>query len=265
MSESFNGYHVWLGIPPGEQPPNHYRLLGIALFETDLDVIDHAADRQMAHVRTFQSGRNAGLSQQILNELAAARVCLLNPERKTEYDAQLRTKVGPSKVTPVPVGKALPVAQAVAAPVAAPVAGSMPRVAPLAPADELDDIEVDLDSVVQRPRRAVIDDDDDLLPGPRRAPVPTIQVRTTGGRLVDRDARLMRAIVYILTGVAILVVILVLYGMIQRMVGTPNFREWFTAPQTTSPGDEGTSRVPELPAPSAPAPRPPAGAAAPSS
>ena len=23
-------YHVWLGIPPEEQPPNHYRLLGIA-------------------------------------------------------------------------------------------------------------------------------------------------------------------------------------------------------------------------------------------
>ena len=79
MSESFNAYHVWLGIPPQEQPPNHYRLLGIALFERDLDVIDHAADRQMAHVRTFQSGRNAALSQQLLNELAAARICLLNP------------------------------------------------------------------------------------------------------------------------------------------------------------------------------------------
>jgi hypothetical protein len=26
----FDPYHVWLGIPPHEQPPNHYRLLGIA-------------------------------------------------------------------------------------------------------------------------------------------------------------------------------------------------------------------------------------------
>src|SRR6476620_8149382 len=113
MSESFNGYHVWLGIPVNEQPPNHYRLLGIAIFETDLDVIDHAADRQMAHVRTFQSGRHQALSQQILNELANARLCLLNAPRKAEYDEQLRTKMGSlPKAAAVVVGKALPVAQA---------------------------------------------------------------------------------------------------------------------------------------------------------
>ena len=93
MSEPFNGYHVWLGIPPNEQPANHYRLLGITPFETDLDVIDHAADRQMAHVRTFQSGRNAALSQQMHNELAAARVCLLNPQRKSDYDQELSAKL----------------------------------------------------------------------------------------------------------------------------------------------------------------------------
>ena len=93
MSDTFNGYHVWLGIPANEQPPNHYRLLGIAVFETDLDVIDHASDRQMAHVRTFQSGRHQALSQQILNELANARLCLLNAPRKAEYDEQLRGKL----------------------------------------------------------------------------------------------------------------------------------------------------------------------------
>jgi hypothetical protein len=131
MSDSFNGYHVWLGIPPSEQPPNHYRLLGIAIFETDLDVIDHAADRQMAHVRTFQSGRNGGLSQRILNELAAARVCLLNAQRKVEYDDDLRAKLSsissvasvvPTAVAPmaVPVGVAVPMAQpAIATPVLA--------------------------------------------------------------------------------------------------------------------------------------------------
>ena len=86
MPDTFNGYHVWLGIPPTELPTNHYRLLGIALFESDPDVIDHAADRQMAHVRTFQSGRHAALSQQILNELATARVCLLNTAKKAAYD-----------------------------------------------------------------------------------------------------------------------------------------------------------------------------------
>ena len=27
MADDFNPYHVWLGIPPEEQPANHYRLL----------------------------------------------------------------------------------------------------------------------------------------------------------------------------------------------------------------------------------------------
>jgi hypothetical protein len=120
MSDTFNGYHVWLGIPANEQPPNHYRLLGIAVFETDLDVIDHAADRQMAHVRTFQSGRHQALSQQILNELANARLCLLSPQRKAEYDEQLRARLGSvPKASPVLMGKPLPVAQA-AVPVSPP-------------------------------------------------------------------------------------------------------------------------------------------------
>ena len=28
LQEKFDPYHIWLGIPPEEQPPNHYRLLG---------------------------------------------------------------------------------------------------------------------------------------------------------------------------------------------------------------------------------------------
>ena len=78
MSEAFDPYRKWLGIPPEEQPPNHYRLLGIALYEDDTDTIHHAADRQMAHLRTFQSGKFGGQSQKLLNEVSAARLCLLD-------------------------------------------------------------------------------------------------------------------------------------------------------------------------------------------
>lgn len=90
MADTFDPYYKWLAIPPKDQPPNHYRLLGVELFEHDLDVIESAADQRMAHVRSFQSGQNSALSQKILNELAAARVCLLNPQRKEKYDAELR-------------------------------------------------------------------------------------------------------------------------------------------------------------------------------
>ena len=80
--EGFDPYRKWLGIPAHEQPPNHYRLLGVGLFESDPDVIAGAADRQMSHVRSFLSGQYAGMSQYVLNELAAARMCLLDPQQK---------------------------------------------------------------------------------------------------------------------------------------------------------------------------------------
>jgi len=40
----FDPYHKWLGIPPDEQPPDHYRLLAVRRFEDDPDVIAAAAD-----------------------------------------------------------------------------------------------------------------------------------------------------------------------------------------------------------------------------
>ena len=93
MSDPFDPYRKWLGIPPKDQPPNHYRLLGIAHFEDDPDVIENAATRQIAHVRMFQSGKHSALSQKILNELTAAKLCLLQAEKKAPYDEQLRAKL----------------------------------------------------------------------------------------------------------------------------------------------------------------------------
>jgi hypothetical protein len=42
MPQAFDPYHRWLGIPPKRQPANHYRLLGLELFETDPEVIRDA-------------------------------------------------------------------------------------------------------------------------------------------------------------------------------------------------------------------------------
>ena len=93
MSAEFDPYHQWLGISPKDQPPNHYRLLGIERFEGDADVIQNAADRQMAHVRSFQTGRHAQQSQTLLNEIAKAKVCLLDAGKKAAYDATLGTEL----------------------------------------------------------------------------------------------------------------------------------------------------------------------------
>jgi hypothetical protein len=96
MSSQFNPYHRWLGIPPEEQPPNHYRLLGLAWLEDDPEVIRDAAERQIAHVRRYALGEHSDLSQKILNELAGAESCLLDPNKKAQYDAQLTSQGRPT-------------------------------------------------------------------------------------------------------------------------------------------------------------------------
>ena len=93
MAEQFDPYRKWLGIPSQDQPPNHYQLLGIPALENDPDVIENAANRQMAHVRTFQNGKHSKVSQQILNELSTAKRCLLITEKKVDYDAELKNQL----------------------------------------------------------------------------------------------------------------------------------------------------------------------------
>src|SRR5688572_40282 len=103
MAEAFDPYLSWLGIRDPRRPPHHYRLLGLEAFESDADVIQNAADRQMSHVRSFQTGPNSSLSQKLLNELSAAKVCLLNTDRKARYDEQLKQELAAetlSKSTP---------------------------------------------------------------------------------------------------------------------------------------------------------------------
>jgi hypothetical protein len=93
MASAFDSYYKWLGIPPAEQPPNHYRLLGISLFESDPDVIEAASDQRMIHLRSFQTGQHADLSQKLLNEVAAAKLCLLKADRRNGYDETLRQRL----------------------------------------------------------------------------------------------------------------------------------------------------------------------------
>lgn len=140
-SDSFNPYRTWLGIPAQEQPADYYRLLGVMKFENDREVIENAADMRMAHVRSLQTGQRGKLSQQILNELSAARICLLNSQRKAEYDERLRAEADldsrakpPLKTKPVdPRVHALksPVPNPIALPVRAATVMESPESAPV--------------------------------------------------------------------------------------------------------------------------------------
>ena len=102
MTPNFDPYHKWLGIPPKDQPPHHYRLLGLELFEQDADVIDAAADRVMGYLRQFGTGPHSEESQRLLNEVSTARVCLMNPDKRAAYDGQLRQQQAAHAPPPPP-------------------------------------------------------------------------------------------------------------------------------------------------------------------
>lgn len=102
MSAGFDPLYKWLGIPPNEQPPHCYRLLGLEAFEGNLDVIESAADRQMAYLRTYQTGQHAEVAQEVINQVAVARSWLLNPEKKVQYDTWLREQLRLNAPPPLP-------------------------------------------------------------------------------------------------------------------------------------------------------------------
>ncbi len=157
MSQTpFDAYHELLGIAPAEQPPTLYRLLGVTPFESTASVIERAADRQLAHLRTLQVGKHQADSQRLLNEVMRAKQTLLNDEERAKYNAQLKKQLAtaaqqqpaysqqqPAYSQQQPVAKPLKIAQALplaqvplakqisVAPVVAPAAPEQPLNNPL--------------------------------------------------------------------------------------------------------------------------------------
>ena len=85
----FDPYYEWLGVQPSEQPVDFYRLLGIARFEENIQVVERAADRQMGYVRQFQA-KHPSEAAQVLGQLSLARITLTNGEKKLLYDNSLK-------------------------------------------------------------------------------------------------------------------------------------------------------------------------------
>ncbi|HEV7283113.1 MAG TPA: hypothetical protein VGN57_23100 [Pirellulaceae bacterium] len=92
-SDEFDPYYVWLGIPPGERPPTHYRLLDIPVFESDPNVIDIGFNRRMAYLQSIKDGARLEAAERLKNELSEARRCLLIDDRRSRYETDLRKRI----------------------------------------------------------------------------------------------------------------------------------------------------------------------------
>jgi hypothetical protein len=82
-------YKDWLGIPDGPRPPDHYALLRLVQFEDDFEKVRKNYKKLNAHVRKYATGQYGNQSQDLLNEMAKAMLCLTDLERKQEYDRSL--------------------------------------------------------------------------------------------------------------------------------------------------------------------------------
>lgn len=86
-------YKEWLGIPEGPRPPDYYALLRLVQFEDDVDKIRKNYKKLNGHVRKYATGDYGTESQDLLNELAKAMLCLTDAERKLEYDRSLGREI----------------------------------------------------------------------------------------------------------------------------------------------------------------------------
>lgn len=100
MSEKFDPYLKWLGIRNAQRPVNHYRILGLEPFESDPEVIESAASRQLNHIADFRKSDFPDACELLLLELDAARRCLLNAKTKAAYDLRLRETVETDSESP---------------------------------------------------------------------------------------------------------------------------------------------------------------------
>ena len=93
MAQELDVYRDWLGIKETTRPLDNYQILRLKRFEDDTSKIRSHYQKMNEHVRKFALGEHAVRSQELLNELAKAMLCLTDQQRKREYDAALGRNV----------------------------------------------------------------------------------------------------------------------------------------------------------------------------
>ena len=94
----------WLGLPPGEWPPDHYRLLGLEPGEDNAELIEQRVHQRLDAVRCYQM-MHPEQATEAMNRLAQAFVCLMEPATKKAYDATLFGTPAPSEPPAAPAAQ----------------------------------------------------------------------------------------------------------------------------------------------------------------
>ncbi|MCA9105563.1 MAG: hypothetical protein KDA83_09070, partial [Planctomycetales bacterium] len=113
-----DSYHRLLGIPPAEQPPSAWRLLGLNAGEKNEQVIRLAMEQRLAFLRTLQQGAVAEISQRLANEVSRAGITLLageSPGPSAHGPTGTITATPPEARPPLPASMAPTAALAVSA------------------------------------------------------------------------------------------------------------------------------------------------------
>lgn len=90
-------YTQWLRIKPGDRPPDHYTLLGLERFCEDAAQIEKAAHEQLDKLDQYAlspDAANRAACQQMMNEVAQARVVLKDGAKREAYNRELSLRLG---------------------------------------------------------------------------------------------------------------------------------------------------------------------------
>jgi ribosomal protein L40E len=94
---SDNLYNKILGIKADIDSPNHYELLGLALFESNPRKVHRAGLRCLRKLKDWQlhpDPKTARAVQEMMNQVGLACTILELPEKKDDYDQQLSESLG---------------------------------------------------------------------------------------------------------------------------------------------------------------------------